>query len=84
MNTSGTGDIITATEGEVPFDSDSIGAYTEGTKKDTLVIPNPPGTPLPQTGGPGVGFFAALGAVLTLGSGAILMLKTVRRRKQQA
>jgi len=82
VNTSGTGDVITVTEGKAPFNSDSIGAYTEGAKKDTLIIPNTPGTPLPQTGGTGTALFTALGGLMTATAGAILILTAYRRRKQ--
>jgi fibro-slime domain-containing protein/LPXTG-motif cell wall-anchored protein len=81
VNASTTGPVITKTKGQEAFDSAQIGAYTEGTKKDTLVIPNTPGAELPITGGRGTALFTAVGAALSGTAGAILTLK---RRKEVA
>ena len=47
-------------------------------------VGNTPGTALPQTGGIGTTLFTALGGLMTATAGAILTMKSYRRRKQNA
>ena len=50
----------------------------------TAQVGNDAGTALPQTGGIGTTLFTALGGLMTATAGAILTMKTNRRRKQNA
>ena len=54
--------------------------YTETGK--TFTVPNTSGVELPQTGGIGTTLFTALGGLMTVAAGAVLTLKSYRRRKQ--
>ena len=76
VNASGTGDVITTTEGGADYTK--IGASTEGTNQDTLVIPNTPGVELPNTGGEGTILFSVLGTVLLLSSTLLILAKRKR------
>ncbi|MBQ6390299.1 MAG: hypothetical protein IJH88_01590 [Eggerthellaceae bacterium] len=66
VNADGTGDVITTTTGQEPYSSQDIGAYTEGTNNNTLVVPNTPGVALPSTGGPGTSLVYLFGAILVV------------------
>ena len=50
----------------------------------TATVQNEPGAQLPQTGGIGTTLFTALGGLMTATAGAILTMKSYRRRKQNA
>lgn len=82
VNANGTGDVITATAGQTPFDSQNIGARTEGTNLDTLVIPNTPGERLPHTGGTGT-FIYTLGGIALLMASALMYIFRMRRRERR-
>ena len=68
--------------------SDTNNLVTFKQKTDTasviVTIENTPGTALPQTGGIGTTLFTALGGLMTATAGAILTMKSYRRRKQNA
>ena len=51
---------------------------------NTLTVGNDAGSQLPQTGGIGTTLFTALGGLMTATAGAILTMKSYRRRKQNA
>ena len=53
-------------------------------KNATFTVENTPGTQLPQTGGIGTTLFTALGGLMTAMAGAILTIKSYRRRKENA
>ncbi|SDL80382.1 LPXTG-motif cell wall anchor domain-containing protein [Sarcina sp. DSM 11001] len=82
VNADGTGDVITTTTGQTAFDSDTIGARTEGTNKDTLVIPNTPGETLPYTGGSGT-FIYTLSGITLLMAAALMYIFRMRRRERR-
>ena len=82
VNTSGSGDIITTTQDQEAFYSESIGASTEGTNKDTLVIPNTPGEKLPLTGGTGKSIYT-LGGIFIMMTTAMMYVFRMRRRERR-
>ena len=64
--------------GLVTYDSETNTATVKNTVKNT------PGTQLPQTGGIGTTLFTALGGLMTATAGAILTMKSYRRREENA
>ena len=68
-------------KGEVINKSIDTVTYT-GTGEKIFTVPNTSGTELPQTGGIGTTLFTALGGLMTVAAGAVLTLKSYRRRKQ--
>ena len=52
--------------------------------ENSFWIENTPGVELPSTGGAGTALFTALGGLMMAAAGAILMLKSYRRRKKNA
>lgn len=61
--------VFTAADGKIDKDDAETGF--------TFVVENPPGEPLPSTGGPGTRLFTVLGTILILGAGVLLW----RRRR---
>ena len=51
---------------------------------NTFTVGNTPGTALPQTGGIGTTLFTALGGLMTATAGAMVTMKSYRRRKENA
>jgi LPXTG-motif cell wall-anchored protein len=82
VNTDGTGNVITTTTGQTAFDSDTIGASTEGANNNTLVIPNTPGETLPYTGGSGTFIYTLSGITLLMAS-ALMYIFRMRRRERR-
>ena len=61
---------FTISEGKI-----TVGDYQTGMDTAVIVIPNTQGVELPATGGEGVTAFVLLGGTMTLGAGAILLLR---------
>ena len=58
----------------------ATGTISSGVETFTVEYVNSTGPRLPSTGGPGVAYMMTLGSMLTLGAGALLLLR--RRRKE--
>ena len=65
---------------------DTSGADINGNATDmvkiennTITVGNTPGTELPHTGGPGTEAYLALGALMAVGAGAVLIRRKLRR-----
>ena len=83
VDASGSGDVITTTEGQELFTS--IGASTKKTTldADTLVIPNTPGVALPSTGGEGTAAYTLAGLALAIGAALLLTAQHFAKRSRK-
>ena len=70
--------IFTIAGGQINPEAENTARYNKA--GNIFIVPNNPGTALPQTGGPGTALFTALGGLMTATAGAVL---TLRRRRQR-
>ena len=73
-----------STEGMIRFKAAIAASGTAEATNAAITVGNDQGVELPQTGGIGTTLFTALGGLMTTTAGAILTLKSYRRRKQNA
>ena len=79
--------LLKAESGKAPNEWGSLSGdeyLTFTIASNTLIVGNDAGSQLPQTGGIGTTLFTALGGLMTAMAGAILTLKSYRRRKENA
>jgi len=71
--------IFTIAGGQINPEADNTATYNKA--GNIFIVPNNPGSALPQTGGIGTALFTALGGLMTATAGAIL---TIRRKRKPA
>ncbi len=74
--------IFTIAGGQINPEAENTATYNKA--GNIFIVPNNPGSALPQTGGIGTTLFTALGGLMTATAGAILTMKSYRRRKENA
>ena len=73
-----------STEGMIRFKAAKAASGTAEATNAAITVGNDQGVELPQTGGIGTTLFTALGGLMTATAGAILTMKSYRRRKENA